>query len=478
MLRVTGIKGKNVLGIKEIGIEPGKVTVISGENASGKTSALELTKNVFHKASLASLKRVDSEDDPEVVIVLDGDEGQFILEKKGGKTVSVKERVVGEDGVPTMAYKKVGQPAGFVRRLIDTEMVNPIDFLHAPDDKRVSLLLAALPLELDRDALWAAMGIEQNKEAYPIPTGMHPLAELGLTRKLVFNVRTGVNTNMSSKRKSVEQIKRALPAEIPTDLPSRILALDDEITTELSVVESKLSALDADFAMAIKTEDNLLRSKKIEIKNMHDRWAEKRRADLEREISEAQVEATRRCEAFTDSFDKEKIRIMVEKEGKESKLNAKKELILNKKEKLATLRERQKTVIEHRANLKLANQLADEADSLESESELLTTALEALDKYRRSLAEDIPIEGLEVDDNIIKVDDVPFEQLNTAKQIEIAVRVCCLRAEDKTLPLMFVDGLEALDSKNFELFCAEIKKRNVQAFVGRVQDSEFGWEAK
>ena len=117
-----------------------------------------------------------------------------------------------------------------------------------------------------------------------------------------------------------------------------------------------------------------------------------------------------------------------------------------------------------------ADKCQQDAEELESKSAELTQALKTLDSFRRGLLDDVPIDGLDVEDKTIKINGIPFDQINTANQIDIAVQIACLRAKKQPLPILFVDGAEALDSKNFELFCEELKQHDVLPFVGRVSD--------
>ena len=480
MLRVIGVKGKNILGLKYIGIEPGNVTVIRGRNGTGKTSAIEVVKAVFENTNLASLKRIDAPDDedPEAVIILDGDEGEFELTKKGSKTVIVRKRALGEDGTPTQAFEKVKKPASFVKQLVDGKMMNPIDFLNEKDDaKRILLLLAALPLELDRSVLFIAMGIIP-KEAGQIPDGLHPLQELSLVRENVFQTRTGINTDMSGYRKSVDKIQRSLPAEIPADLPGKIEALDKEISTaEVANVAQK-----KDRCAKITAQIGDRKNKQTAFEQREKAAMAEHAAELRAEV-EAQIAAKT---AEQESGFQAMRKIMA---TDIESLNAEHTAVLEesfdlaratqyKKIELATLREQQKTVVAQRAQQSMADDFQERAESLESESERLTHALDALDQYRRDLAKDLPIDGLEIEGKVIRLHGIPFEQLNTAKRIELAVKVACLRSQDKTVPLMLIDGAEALDSQSFGILEAEIKKQKVQLIAGCVTDGDFGWDAR
>lgn len=480
MLRVIGIKGKNILGLEEIGIEPGKVTVIRGRNGTGKTSALELVKAVFGGTNLATLKRIGAPEDeePEAVIILKGPEGEFELTKKGAKTVDIKKRVIGEDGSPTQAFEKVKKPASFVRALVDGKMMNPIDFLTEKDDnKRVLLLLAALPLELDSAALFTVMGVSPG-EIGPIPTGLHPLQELSLIREDVFKTRTGVNTDMSGYKKSVDKIKRSLPAEIPTGLTEEITSLDEEISTAEVANEKQKQERCAKIDAQIENLKNRQTAYEQRERAAMERLAASKRAAVEDEISimandlVAELEETHaRQEDNVIEFNAERTAVM-EESFDVSRATEKKKITL------ATLREQQKTVVAQLANKDMADDFQGKADSLESESERLTHAIKALDQYRRDLAQNLPIEGLEIDGAVIRLHGIPFEQLNTAKRIKLAVKVACLRSKDKTLPLMLIDGAEALDSHSFGLLESEIDKQNVQLIAGCVTDGDFGWDVR
>jgi len=75
---------------------------------------------------------------------------------------------------------------------------------------------------------------------------------------------------------------------------------------------------------------------------------------------------------------------------------------------------------------------------------------------------------LEVDDKIIKVGGVPFDQLNTQQRIDIAVKIACIRAKDHRLPAVYIDGAEALDSTNFAALKKSLLAAGVQPFIAKV----------
>ena len=95
--------------------------------------------------------------------------------------------------------------------------------------------------------------------------------------------------------------------------------------------------------------------------------------------------------------------------------------------------------------------------SKKAEAESLTFDLDTLKTIKSDLIKNVPIPGFNIEDGEIYVDEVPFDRLNTAKQIQIAIEVAKLRMANSNIKVMCVDGLERFDLENLELFEKEIK---------------------
>jgi hypothetical protein len=120
-----------------------------------------------------------------------------------------------------------------------------------------------------------------------------------------------------------------------------------------------------------------------------------------------------------------------------------------KREQLAALREQASRAEKDRALTEQAEEFDRQRDRMKAEADRLTQALAALDAYRRRMAEDLPIPGLSIEGKEIRVNGVPYDQLNMQARIDIAVKVAMLRAKGQKLPVIFVDGAEALDTRAF-----------------------------
>jgi hypothetical protein len=89
------------------------------------------------------------------------------------------------------------------------------------------------------------------------------------------------------------------------------------------------------------------------------------------------------------------------------------------------------------------------------------------------MCSDMPIPGLDVSGNVVTVNGVPWSQLNTAKRIQIAVQVACLRFGDAKFRPVFIDGAEALDSESMAIMDKQLKSHGAQAFIARVADHDL-----
>jgi flagellar biosynthesis GTPase FlhF len=492
-LRVAHLEVFDVLGIRELKVAPGKkTTVFSGRNGSSKTSAIASLLSTLTGGNLGNLARVGAEGEeiePRVVLVLDGPGTERYRVERTAEKVRVRERV-GD----TAAFQDVPKPQAFLSQLFDARGANPVAFLNAKDSDRALMLLEALPLQLDRPALLKEMGIDPASLS-PIPEGLHPLETCALIRKDVYDRRTAVNVQKRQAADTVEQLRREIPAEMPTDPAAAIKTLEDDTTrlaSELGAAETKARAdeeaanakahAEAE-AEADKIEAAFNAFKQSEFRN-HERQVAEWRAELERKIAADLAETNGRITTRKEE-DEQKLRALdateataarVAKETRdaaEAALVALRNTIGAKREQLAGLRGEGERLSALRALEAQANKHERERDRLDEEGAKLSAALDVLDAYRRRMADNLPIAGLSIEGKVIKVGGVPFEQLNMQQRIDIAVQVAVLRAKGSRLPVVFIDGAEALDQAHFEALAARLEKEGVQAFIARVEDSEF-----
>jgi len=101
-------------------------------------------------------------------------------------------------------------------------------------------------------------------------------------------------------------------------------------------------------------------------------------------------------------------------------------------------------------------------------AEAFSQQLGSLDDLKIEMLKNLPFADLEIVDQDIHIGGIPFDTINEAEKIRFVLKVAGLRETE--LPLVCVDGLEALDEETFKLFEDEAGKTNMQFFVTRVSE--------
>lgn len=496
-LRATRVWVSSVLGADDVDLPLGDVTWVLGENGSGKSSFLEgIIRTITTGAALAEVARIDpstgEREQPRTMLMLegrlDGRPRRFLLERKGDKQ-QVREQVAG-------AWKAMPRPGELVSALVDGVGANPVRFLQAKPEERTKMLLAALPVILDREKvaqIVAPTGVQ-------VPAGgeAHALTDLEMIRSGVYAARTGANRDATAKAAAADECRRVAgspsqedagqAAEVAEQAAAALRAEIERAAAESAAVE------DAARHSARSEERRLVEAGESEFH----RKATNHRAACEADIAVKRAEfdrfvAARKEQAAAD-IERERAAMEADRKLAEQRRAAvEAEAAAGRKERDAILAER-RVELEHAqreaARLReVADQaqraqgLHDQAAAFQAEAERLreasarmTSALEQLDDYRRSLASDLPA-GLELRDGQLLVDGgVPFDQANTATRIRVAVEVSCLRSAGSPWRFVVVDGVEALDSEHRAALAAELKRQGVQAVLARVDDGPFRGE--
>lgn len=444
-MKVSKISIKNILGIEELEINPGFITEVSGANGSGKTSCLEAIRCVLSGGHDGTLLRKGAKAGEAVLILEDGTE--------------IRKRVTddrSEVSVTHPQFGKISKPAAYIKKLADALSLNPVRFLTAPKKERTDLLLQAIPMKVTAaDLLFVPMAALNG-----VDLDGHALEVLGAAGKAVYDLRTGVNRTATDKKATIRQMSETLPPEAPEGNWNDVLTAANEEWRQLhKATRSKLEAIERAMQQ--------VKEAATDESNAH---IERVKAELEaaieklRAAAQAEIDQTRqgRQEACDKAEAEAKAQIAAE------------EAIFRPKE--AELKERighAKAMLEQQAQTAKARefiaQLSDEAARLEEESARLTEALGKLDSLKGNLLAELPIKGLSVQDGDILIDGIPFDRVNTARKVKVAIQVARLRAVE--LGLVAVDGLECLDNATFEAFQREAQASGLQFVISRVSDS-------
>lgn len=420
-MRVAKIRIQNVMGIEEFELlNPGSITTVEARNGKGKTSLIEAIRSVMEGGHDATLLR-NGADSGEVVIVLDDETEitkRITLEKSD---LTVRRPDIGT----------VGSPKKYVERLFNALSVNPVAFLMLPEKSQAQALLEALPLELDRGAIEEAVG-----DLLPLRDSDfrgHALDVLGGVQKRVYDERTGVNRAGKEKKATVEQLSQSLPEDA------------DRVANEVAPLDERHQALSKEF---LDAETRIEQAAQAEIQKL--------RAETQQKIDELKEAEARRADEIRQEVDVALDAIAEEYRPKLDQLVSE----------ISAAREREKNAVASENTRQVVKQMQAEVDALTDRSRGLTAALAQLDALKLGLVKGLPIKGIEVRDGILYKGDVPFRRLNRAEQVKVAIRLAQLRAGD--VPLVCVDGIEALDGPTFEAFKAHAAKTDLQFIVTRV----------
>lgn len=434
-MKLSHLKISNILGIDEVELSPGGFTQISGRNGTGKTSVLEALKAVLQPGHDATLLR-NGADKGEIVFVLDDG-----MELSKTVTAATSATTVRQGG------KKVQRPAEVIKGLTDALSVNPVDFLLAPKKDRVRALLEAMPIEVDAAKLSEISGV-------PVDTqpGLHAIHAIDIVRKQVYDARTGTNRAVTEKKATIKQLEDAVPPA-----PVGVTGSEPEL----------VAAIDAARAARDTTLDKIA-AKLDGIRNQHNTDMDALRSTQAAELEKIRSRHAEELEALRAGLRENEGKAAAARDAANHKAT---DACAPLNEQLAIIRNDREASGRRQQTLDTIAAMRTELETLTTEADNQTAALFAIDAYKSELLNSLPIPGLEVVDGEIFRSGVPFDRLNTAQQVDVAVELAKLRAAD--LGVICVDRIEALDSASLEAFKASALASGLQLFVTRVTDDDF-----
>ena len=433
---VTRVKITNILGIQHLDFEPGKITEISGPNGSGKTSVLETIQAVLKGGNDATLLRKGAAKGEAVLVLDDGTEITRAITATTSTTT-----------VRDAEGKKQPRPSDILRNLTDLYSANPVEFLRAPKKDRVRVLLETMPLKVDAAAIQEITGepcsATENAHAVDVINGLH---------KGYYDERTGVNRVIDEKKKSIKQLKEAVP-----EAPAGVEGSEEEIRIAIKTADDARDA-----------EEKRISEKLSTIKTQMAEEAGKIDSALAEAIAKLQQEAEANKQALRDKL--AGIQVAAEKQRTKN--------ITTHSETTAPLIAALNLIVANRdahakreQTLKNITQLENDLEKFQDDALRLDKIMAGLEAYKATLLASLPIPGLEVRAGEIFRDDVAFDRLNTAQQVSIAVEIAKLRTGE--LGCCCVDGLELLDPAAYEAFKAQAVESGLQMFISKVTGEDF-----
>lgn len=415
---------RNIMGVAEIEVMPNRVTLISGKNATGKTSIMSAIASIIGGGHDASLLR-KGEEGGEAVIVFDDD---LVIEKT--ITENNSKLAVSKDG---MSMKS---PAKYVKELFGSGF-NPVSFLNMNERGRIDEILKNAPISMDMSAIEDITGGIAKEAKESIVDGIdymeHPLKVIDKIRTSLYDSRTGFNRIVSDAEKTKREMRKAI-----VDVDPSVTKEIEEKREELSRVEESISYAEQEY---YENRESVNAEEQEEIDNIKAKYAGIK-------------------ESMRNKHDKIVMSMQETKQAIRGELFA-----LENQENLLKQQEHTRKYIDD---------LEKKIQTNNAESLRLSSAIDKLDRYKASLVADINIAGhtVNISDGKLLIDDIPYDKLNTAAKVSIAMSIA--EANMGEARLAVIDGAECLDSDSLSAIAKEAEERDIQLIMFRVsEDAEL-----
>ncbi|HEX2925044.1 MAG TPA: hypothetical protein VHP38_02100 [Ruminiclostridium sp.] len=204
MSKIKRLVTRQALGIEESAYNFGNVNVISGGNARGKTSILEIIEKGYYNT-----------DRRDKFVRTGADKAYIELETDDGMKV---ERTINEDGTSSVKVTRDGIPVrapqtflnqlfGVTKERKDVFAFNPVDFMDKSPKEQSKILLSMMPITVSQADMkkWFEGNIP------PVNPNMHGLLVLKELEKYWYDARHEANGAVRATTAEVEALQKQLP---------------------------------------------------------------------------------------------------------------------------------------------------------------------------------------------------------------------------------------------------------------------------
>lgn len=473
---ITQISISNCYGIDQLDATLGSVVLIEGRNGTGKTSILQ-----------SILKMVEGGHDPGIIRRFCGacnataPEGER-CECGGdiGPAEKAKIEIVLDNGCKfrytctLKTYKLEGwnetqaaikAPKTALEEMISLDRISPGEILKIDASTKPGMrelrerLQHLIPLEFAGDEIYGGdtegekAAIRIARDAMNTVAQEHRLAALDLALfdravSVVRETRQRINREKSEKDKTVAALQQKVSGSAD-DVGLQLDAARSVLADERTRWKVEVEQLEGEEKVAKLAEQRKLAQRIAEI-----------RERAEREITEATTESKAKEADISD-----RARAIVEQMRPDHEMK-----VSDYVADVARLEGLQKAFIEAEQTRRTRDEFAQQARALAHESLRYDRAIEMLEALRIEKLRDLPIPGLEVGADYVRVDGVDWEKLNTAKRMWLCIRICAhlSKGEQK---IIFLDHGEAFDSETFEEVRDACSAKGFQLILAKVSDA-------
>lgn len=416
-ITIQSVELQNVLAFKTMNLELGKkATIISGKNHSFKSCLLEAIKAGVRGGTIKDIPLVHDGESKGKIITITSDDKEFTKTLYFDK--ASKLSVVGAGGASA---------AEALTELFGAAYIDPVKMYNADPEKRVEMCYSVMPLKFDRVAF---AKLVDSKILPDSPA----LAEIDAQYKRYYEERKDANGDLKKAKLRLEDARRTLPLDPPTDL-----------TEQISLLENQKSNIDAklkDAQTAAATTEN---SRKNEYLTKRDAAIKLAYAEYDASMAELAAKVKAHSEALQSKHD---------------------EIVMPVLNELAAIKEKQKNF--ERETLQVANfeKIQSEHDAAEIDAANLDKIVKGIETIRENLIKDTGIDGVDIKDGDVWIDGTIWTYVNRAKRILFCVQMAEMSC--RNMKLIIVDDVESLDAENYELLLEHIGKSDYQFVLAQV----------
>lgn len=467
-MKITKIKIKNLFGIKEYEAD-GSDKELSGKNGTGKTSVIDAIRYALTNKS-----------DRQYVVRNGESEGEIIIETDTGLLLDRKARIgmtdyksVKQNGVT------VGSPETFLKDIVTTLQLSPVDFMYLDTKKQNSMLLDLIQYDWDLNTIKEWFGEIPNWVNYD-QNILSVLNDIQAENGDYYMTRQDINREARTKKAFIEEIAGELPSDYNInywkgvnlgELYTRIEKIrktNSEIEKAKLIIEGKVNKLrsfeaDREIELAglereITAEGNNIDSELATLKE--------RISALEREKETLNSKKADKAKVIESEFERKKAQYLGDVAAY-AELADKEVVPIDDLVDEAETAERMKSYINEYERME---DLQGELETLNGKSRKLTEKIELARDLPAVILEkaELPIENLTVKDGVPLINGLPISNLSEGEKLELCIDVAI--SKPNGLQIILIDGAEKLATDMREKLYKKCKEKGLQFIATRTTD--------
>lgn len=425
--RIIRITARNILAFTQSTFEPnGKSMKASGGNGKGKSSFLNLIAAAFGAEEVKTLIRLDRETGEPAE-----SDGEIVVEVASGQTI--RRRVTAAGGDTTVIKDPIQgtleKPASLLKSLAPPLSITPLKFLTATPDKRAKYLLEAMPSKLKGEDVKILEKAKIDLEGLDESTDH--LKWLTKRYKEIFDFRQNVNRNVRDKEGTLKTLSNAVPEGNADNIRAQIASFEKTLASLTLSHSAEAKIIDEGIKRgteAIQEQYNVKLQELLDWKLSQTKAHQEEFGALEKELDE-------KNRPKISSFQQE----------------------------IAGMRPRLEQAIKAEQTRSDIALIEAEVLTLKKKSAECSVKLSKMDAVQEALMNRLPVKGLEFRDNGVFLHGMPWDNVNTAGQVEVAFE---LIPPETSFTLL--DDYEHLDPAMQAAIEAKAEERGIQLFVGEV----------